>query len=100
GETMEQAALREIAEEAGLANIQLIKLLGSILRSSVKGNGDVVHKTIHYYLAYAPGNEAPQTPSDQAFAEVGWFSPKRVMELLPFEAERVFFQEHLAPLLG
>ena len=100
GESIEQAALREISEEAGLANIQLLKLLGSILRSSVKSNGDVVHKTIHYYLAYALGSDVPQTPSDQAFAEVGWFSPQRAMELLPYEAERVFFQEHLAPLFG
>ena len=99
GETIEQAALREIYEEAGLANIQLLKLLGSLLRESVKSNGDVVHKTIHYYLAYAPGSEVTQTPSDQAFAEVGWFSPKVAMELLPYEAERAFFQEHLAPLL-
>ena len=100
GESIEQAALREIFEEAGLANVQLIKLLGSLLRSSVKSNGDVVHKTIHYYLAYAVGFDVPQTPSDLAFAEVGWFSPKQAMELLPYEAERVFFQEHLSPLLG
>jgi 8-oxo-dGTP pyrophosphatase MutT (NUDIX family) len=99
GESIEQAALREIFEEAGLANVQLIKLLGSILRSSVKSDGYVVHKTIHYYLAYASSKEVPRTPLDQAFAEVGWFSPKQAIELLPYEAERVFFQEHLAPLL-
>lgn len=99
GESMEQAALREIYEEAGLTNIQLIKLLGSIMRTSVKSNGDVVDKTIHFYLAYALGNAAPQTPLDEKYLGVSWFPPKQALELLPYEAEQVFFQEHLAPLL-
>src|SRR5579883_3117253 len=42
GETIEQAALREIYEEAGLHDVQLIKYLGSLLRESVKSNGECV----------------------------------------------------------
>src|SRR5579872_3816505 len=56
GETIEQAALREIYEETGLDNVQLIKHLGTIPRESLKSNGDVEQKTIHLYLAYAPNN--------------------------------------------
>jgi 8-oxo-dGTP pyrophosphatase MutT (NUDIX family) len=56
GESLEQAALREIYEEVGLDNVQLIKHLGTITRESVKSNGDVEQKTIHFYLAYAPGD--------------------------------------------
>lgn len=100
GETIEQAALREIYEEAGLNNVQLIKLLGSILRESVKSNGDVVQKTIHYYLAYSPANGGVSAPTDALFTEVGWFSPGEAIDLLPYEAERTFFREHLAPLLA
>jgi 8-oxo-dGTP pyrophosphatase MutT (NUDIX family) len=99
GETIEQAALREIYEEAGLNNVQLIKLLGSILRESIKGNGDVVQKTIHYYLAYSPTNGQVEAPTDASFIEVGWFAPQQAVELLPYEAERIFFKEQLAPLL-
>src|SRR5712692_7076361 len=77
GETIEQAALREIHEEAGLSNIQLIKLLGTILRESIKSNGDVMQKTIYYYLAYAPVHEKVQAPTDALFTEVGWFSPRQ-----------------------
>ena len=40
GETIEEAALREIHEETGLDNVQLIKHLGTIMRESVKSNGD------------------------------------------------------------
>src|SRR6059036_3676914 len=69
GESLEQAALREIYEEAGLDHVQLIKHLGTILRESVKSNGDVEQKTIHFYLAYAPGVSQSQAPTDPKFIE-------------------------------
>ena len=99
GETIEQAALREIYEETGLDNVQLIKHLGTIMRESTKSNGDVEQKTIHLFLAYAPTNSRPQTPSDSRFIGVSWFSPQEAMALLPYESERVFFREHLGLLL-
>ena len=98
GETIEEAALREIHEETGLDNVQLIKHLGSFIRESIKSNGDVVQKTIHFFLAYALSNNQSPTPSDLSFIEVGWFSPMEAIELLPYENEQAFLREHLAPL--
>lgn len=98
GETAEQAALREIYEEAGLTHIQLIKHLGTITRQSVKANDDIVDKTIHYYLAYALGDGQSQTPPDPRFIEVGWFSPQQALALIPYQDDRAFLQEHLAVL--
>lgn len=99
GETIEEAALREIYEEAGLRDVQLIKYLGSLLRESVKSNGEVVQKTIHYYLAYALNGKKALPPPDKAFIEPGWFPPKQAIELLPYEQERTFFSEQLPDLL-
>ena len=99
GETIEQAALREIYEETGLDNVQLITHLGTILRERVKGNGDVEEKTIHFFLAYAPGTSQPLLPTDPRFTEVSWFSPPDALKLLPYESERAFFWEHLGTLL-
>lgn len=99
GETIEQAALREIHEEAGLSNVQLITYLGSLLRVSTKSNGDVVEKTIHFYLAYALGNDS-STPPDARFTDVGWFLPEEAVKLLPYEAEQVLVKEHLATLFN
>lgn len=98
GETLEQAALREIYEEAGLNNVQLLQHLGTILRGSVKSNGDEVQKTVHFYLAYALNESQPSTPTDSKFIEVGWFSPQEALELLPYESEQVFLREHLGLL--
>lgn len=98
GETIEEAALREIHEEAGLDNIQLIKHLGTIMRESTKSNGDLVQKTIHFFLAYALENKQPSTPTDLLFTEVGWFNPAEAIALLPYESDQTFLKENLAPL--
>lgn len=99
GETIEQAALREVYEETGLDNVQLIKYLGTILRESTKSNGDVEQKTIHLFLAYATGNGRSQAPSDPRFIGVSWFSPQEAIKLLPYESDQAFFREHLKLLL-
>jgi len=97
GETIEEAALREIHEEAGLDNAQLIKHLGSFVRESVKSNGDLVQKAIHLFLAYALENRQPTAPTDLLFTEVGWFKPAEAIELLPYESDQNFLREHLPP---
>ena len=98
GESLEQAALREVYEETGLLNVQLIRHLGSFVRESIKSNGDVEQKTIHFYLAYSPGSEVSSAPTDPSFVEVGWFSPEQAFELIPNEDDRTFLREYL-PLL-
>jgi 8-oxo-dGTP pyrophosphatase MutT (NUDIX family) len=98
GESLEQAALREIHEEAGLENVQLIKHLGTITRESEKSNGDVEQKTIHFYLAYALGESQFQPPTDPRFIGARWFSPEEAIALLPYESEQAFLKEHLGLL--
>ncbi len=100
GETIEQAALREIYEEAGLFNVQLIKYLGNFSRTRTKSNGDVELKTIHYYLAYALEDGEQKGPTDASFVGVSWFSPQQAIGLLYHEEERTFFREQLAPLFA
>lgn len=71
GETIEQAALREIAEEAGLHHIKIHHLLGTYERFVEKANEQ---KTIHYFLMTPTQNETPTTTPDNLNVELKWFS--------------------------
>jgi ADP-ribose pyrophosphatase YjhB (NUDIX family) len=101
GETLEQAALREIHEEAGLSRVQLLTYLGNLVREAVT-DGEIAprpRKTVHYYLAYALPSEQPELPTEESYTEAGWFSLAEVLELLPYEQEKDFLREHLGRLL-
>ena len=95
GETLEQAALREIHEEAGLASVQLLTHLGSVERK----NGEITHKIVHYYLAYALSTGQPERPTEVGYEEAGWFAPAQALELLPSGPDTDFLREHLGRLL-
>lgn len=100
GETLEEAALREIYEETGLQRVRLIKRLGTIPRESIKRNGDIERKTIHFYLAYAHDDGQLRPPPEAGFTHVGWFTPAEALAQLPLEVEREFMREHLGALFS
>ena len=97
-ETLEQTALREIYEETGLRQVQLLTHLGSLMRESPKKDGDIEQKTIHYFLAYALEDGQQTPPPEAAFTHIGWFSPAEAVALLPYEGEQAFVREKLALL--
>lgn len=98
GETLEQAALREIYEETGLTRVQLLTYLGSLKRESTRKNGDIEQKTIHYYLAYTIEDGQQTPPPEAGFTGIGWFAPADAVALLPYEEEQTFVREKLALL--
>lgn len=99
GETLQQAAIREIREETGLSRVQLLTYLGKIERTTYK-NGGARQKTIHYYLAYALPGEHAELPTEAGFAPAGWFTPSEALTLLPYEQEHLFVKEQLGELFG
>ncbi|MFA6918964.1 MAG: NUDIX domain-containing protein [Patescibacteria group bacterium] len=68
-ETLEQAALREIAEEAGLHHLKIHCLLGSYERFVEKANE---MKTIHYFLISQTQDEKPSGQENEE-VELRWF---------------------------
>jgi 8-oxo-dGTP pyrophosphatase MutT (NUDIX family) len=78
GETLEQAARREIEEEAGLSELELVEYLGSRERLSYARNRWM---TVHYYLFRT--TQAGGTPTDpKHHAGVSWFSPDGLPPML------------------
>lgn len=69
GETLEQAARREILEEAGLENITLIEKLGALERLDYF---KTAWKVIHYFLFSASGMGGKPTDPNRDYI-VNWF---------------------------
>lgn len=85
GETDEQAARREIEEETGLTNLELLDDLGSYGRYAITKDGKEDrerYKEIHMFLfaatphaVLAPGHEIAEArwiSLQRAIAEIGW----------------------------
>ena len=96
GEGVLDAARREIHEECGLADLELVRELGSLSRLSVR-HGLPEYKTITLYLFRSP--EAEVRPLDTANPEARWVAPESVAEMLSHPADGRFFTRHVLPLL-
>ena len=85
GETIEQTALREVAEETGL-EVRITGPLDSIEYWFVLG-GTRIHKTVHYFLMEPIGGDLAR--HDREFDQVRWIAFDEANAVLTFETERV-----------
>lgn len=84
GESREETALREVAEETGL-NVRITGPLDSIEYSFVQ-HGTRIHKTVHYFLMEPTGGDLAR--HDREFEQVRWLPFDEAPGLLTFETER------------
>jgi 8-oxo-dGTP pyrophosphatase MutT (NUDIX family) len=84
GETIEQTALREVAEETGL-QVRITSPFESIEYWFVQ-RGTRIHKTVHYFLMEPVGGDLAR--HDHEFDQVRWLAMADAPGLLTFETER------------
>jgi ADP-ribose pyrophosphatase YjhB (NUDIX family) len=84
GETHEQAAVREVAEETGISG-EILATLGTIDFWFI-ADGRRVHKTVHHYLLRAVGGEL--SDADIEVSEVAWVPLGLIAERLAYPDER------------
>ena len=91
GETDEEAARREIHEEAGLTNLEFIDDLGTYERPRINPDGTDAPevKSIHMYLFAAPPH-ANVSPSME-IEEAAWMPLPKVMDSLLNAKDRAWF---------
>jgi len=84
GETTEQTALREVAEETGL-EVRIVAPLPSIEYVFIK-DGTRIRKTVHYFLMEPTGGDLSR--HDHEFQTVRWVPFAEAGGLLSFQTER------------
>jgi ADP-ribose pyrophosphatase YjhB (NUDIX family) len=84
GESAEQAAIREVAEETGITG-RIVGRLGTI-DFWFMAEGRRVHKTVHHYLLRAEGGEL--SDADVEVAAVAWVPLEEIGARLAYSDER------------
>ena len=87
GETEEQAALREVREEAGIEceTLEKIEKIEYWYFGNENGTRVRYHKFVHFFLMkYISGDTKNH---DTEVAEVRWVSPDEAIEMLAFDGE-------------
>ena len=95
-ETLEQTALREVAEETGL-EVRIVAPIDRIEYVFVTG-GARIHKTVHYWLMEATGGDL--AGHDHEFDEVRWVPLAEAPGLLTFETERALVERAAGMIAG
>lgn len=86
GESLEEAALRESAEETGL-QVVLERPIGKIEYWFVRPTDKVrCHKTVYFYLMRAVGGDI--SLHDQEYDEVRWFPVEEALKVLSYKNEQ------------
>jgi 8-oxo-dGTP pyrophosphatase MutT (NUDIX family) len=84
GETPQEAAIREVAEETGIQS-EISRELG-IIDFWFMAGGKRIHKTVHHYLFREVGGTlAPQVSEVD---DVGWFPLEEIISLLAYPDEK------------
>ncbi|MBP1705437.1 MAG: hydrolase [Chloroflexi bacterium] len=94
GETLEETAVREVAEETGL-QVRIVAPLDQIQYSFVRSRIRI-DKTVHYWLMEPTGGDLAS--HDHEFEEVRWVPFAEASALLTFETERALAERASALL--
>lgn len=96
GESLEQAAVREVAEETGILGA-IVAPLG-VIDFWFVADGRRIHKTVHHYLLQAVGGEL--SDADIEVAEVAWVPLAELADRLAYADERSLVQRASELLAG
>lgn len=93
-ESAEEAALREVEEETGLA----VRLLAPIddIEYWFVADGRRIHKTVRYFLMECVGGS--ETRHDWEYDEVAWFPAEEAARCMAYANERRVLEQALALL--
>jgi len=96
GESLEETALREVAEETGL-QVEIEGRVGSV-RYEFRRRGEAFDKTVEHFLLRPVGGHLDG--HDGEFDAVRWFPVEEALQLLTFENDREIVRKALRLIEG
>jgi ADP-ribose pyrophosphatase YjhB (NUDIX family) len=91
GETPEQAALREVAEETGIQSLELRGALGTIDWYFREGL-DLIHKYCHFFLMETDA-AATEPQLDEGISECLWLPLPEALRILTYDNARTILEK-------
>ena len=86
GESLQDAARREIEEETGISGMDVMEEIGVQKYCFLSGEENV-SKTVHVFLMESIGKEELK-PQVEEISSAEWFSPDEAMDRIGYEASR------------
>lgn len=99
GETLEQAAIREVEEETGVKKLRIEHFLRKTYHL-FKRNGEIRLKETHWYLMHTKYTGKLNPQCEEGIDQVVWLSDKKIVTALENSYENIkgFFEEVSTPV--
>jgi 8-oxo-dGTP pyrophosphatase MutT (NUDIX family) len=94
GETPEEAALREIAEETGLSSAVIISKIGEQKYDFSRKDVNI-HKVVDIFLVEATGDEKLEAELEE-IREAKWFGPEAAVKAIEYEGSKEMLSKGIA----
>ncbi|WP_276590747.1 MULTISPECIES: NUDIX domain-containing protein [unclassified Chryseobacterium] len=72
GESREESAVREIEEETGLKDVELVQFINTTYHIYIERNGDKVLKCTHWFEMNFNGEDTSKPQTEEGITEVAW----------------------------
>ena len=93
GETPRDAAMREIEEETGVANLGIVEEVGIQEYSFTSGIKEIL-KTVHVFLVESLGDSVIKVQTEE-ISGAEWFSPEEAGEKIGYEGSKDILKKAL-----
>ncbi|KIC63661.1 NUDIX hydrolase [Chryseobacterium taiwanense] len=80
GESREESAVREIEEETGLKDVELVRFINTTYHIYIERNGDKVLKCTHWFEMNFSGEDTSKPQIEEGITEVAWKNTAQIEE--------------------